>query len=81
MPTVRKITRAEVEPRRRQTARQYDGLVEALAAGDGIELVLEAGESSNTARRMFTGAVRRRGLNLTYIFDSGRIFALICEQE
>lgn len=81
MPTVRKLTRAEAEPRPRQTAKQYDQLTEALTVGDGVEITINDGESSNTVRRMFTAAVHRRGFNVRYVFDADRIFALICEQE
>jgi hypothetical protein len=85
MPSFHKLTQAEIaaiEADTRQSHARYDALVEqaGLAAGDGIELLIDAWESTQAVQMAFTKAIRRRGLDVSYTFDGERVYALIRER-
>lgn len=84
MLTVRPLSPTEVTAvlrADRVAQARYDALVAPLAAGDWIEIVMDlSAESAAVIQRGFTAALRRRGLDVQFMFSGERMYARVDER-
>lgn len=83
MLTVRPLAPAEVAAvlrADRVAQARYDALVAPLAAGEWYEVVMDlSAESAAAVQRGFTAALRRRGLDVQFVFSGERMYARVGE--
>lgn len=83
MLTVRPLSPAEVAAvlcADRVTQARYDALVSGLVVGEWVEIVLDlSAESTAAIQRGLTAALRRRGLDVQYVFEGERMYARVGE--
>lgn len=83
MLTVRSLAPAEVAAvlcADRVTQARYDALVAPLLPGEWYEVVMDlSAESAAAVQRGFTAALRRRGLDVQFVFDGERMYARVGE--